>query len=193
MHFTTVLNWTVSSIRAQCGYNVNSRIFTHYSPTSCTDCFNKYLSNSHQELLQLQPLYGFLDFLRDNLGKTVPKETFTHLHLSWSSVIHYLLPPSFTIHGILLDQYTCMTVFFHNLCPSFLWSTSWPGTLHFILHTFLYPTNVFFLQHMPIPIRVILGTIVKIKHLKFKWGTLSLYFYVWKNKPVKIACKLKQF
>jgi len=21
---------------------------------------------------------------------------------------------------------------FHNLCPSFLWSTSWPGTLHFI-------------------------------------------------------------
>jgi len=24
---------------------------------------------------------------------------------------------------------------FHNLSPSFLWSTCWPGTLHFILHT----------------------------------------------------------
>jgi len=44
----------------------------------------------------------------------------------------YLLPPSTTIHGILPVQFTCLTVFFHNLSPSFLWSTSWPGTLHFI-------------------------------------------------------------
>jgi len=33
--------------------------------------------------------------------------------------------------------------------PSFLWSTSWPGTLQFILHTFLHPIIVFFLQHCP--------------------------------------------
>ena len=45
----------------------------------------------------------------------------------------------------------CSTVFFHNLSPSFLWSTSWPGTLHFIRHTFLHPIIVFFSQHMPIP------------------------------------------
>ena len=44
-----------------------------------------------------------------------------------------------------------LTVFFHNLSPSFLWSTYWPGTLHFILHTFLHPIIVFLLQHMPIP------------------------------------------
>ena len=33
-----------------------------------------------------------------------------------------------------------------SLSPSFLWSTSWPGTLSFILHTFLYPIIVFFSQ-----------------------------------------------
>jgi len=38
---------------------------------------------------------------------------------------------------------------FHNLCLSFLWSTSWPGTLLFILHTFLHPIIVFFLQYIP--------------------------------------------
>jgi len=27
-----------------------------------------------------------------------------------------------------------------TLCPSFVCSTSWPGTLHFILHTFLHPS-----------------------------------------------------
>jgi len=51
----------------------------------------------------------------------------------------YLLSPSTTIHGILPIQSTCFTVFFHNLSPSFLWSASWPGTLHFILHTFFHP------------------------------------------------------
>jgi len=48
------------------------------------------------------------------------------------------------IHGILPVQSTCLTVFFHNLSPSFLW----PVTLHFILHTFLHPIIVFFSQHM---------------------------------------------
>ena len=96
-------------------------------------------------------VYGSLDFVRDSPGKPVPEETFTHSHLSWSSIIHYLLPPSIMIHGILPVQFTCLTVFWHNLCPCFLWSTSWPGTLHFALHTFLYPITVFFLQHMPIP------------------------------------------
>ena len=67
----------------------------------------------------------------------------THTHPSWSSVIPYLLPPSITIHGILPVQFTCLTVFFHNLSPRFLWSTSLHGTLHFILHTFLHPCLVF--------------------------------------------------
>jgi len=36
-------------------------------------------------------------------------------------------------------QFVCPTVFFHNVFQSFLWSISWSGTLHFILHTFLHP------------------------------------------------------
>jgi len=45
---------------------------------------------------------------------------------------------------------------FHNLAPSFLWSSSWPGTLHFILHTFLHPIIVFLSQHIPIPLQPVL-------------------------------------
>jgi len=35
-----------------------------------------------------QPFYGSLDLVRDNQGEPVPEETFTHSHLSWSSIIH---------------------------------------------------------------------------------------------------------
>jgi len=76
-----------------------------------------------------QPFYGSLDFVWENLGEPVPEETFTHSYLSWSSFIPYLLPPSITIHGILPVQLMRLAVFFHNLSPSFLWCTSWSGTL----------------------------------------------------------------
>ena len=72
----------------------------------------------------LQPFYSSLDFVRDNLGEPVPEETFIHSHLSWPTIIPYLVPPSFTIHSILLVQFTCLSVFFHNFSPSFLLSTS---------------------------------------------------------------------
>ena len=80
----------------------------------------------------------------------------THSHLSWLPIVPYLLPPSIMIHGILSVQFTCLTVFFHNLTPSFLWSTSWSGTLHFIFHTFLHPIIIFFSQHMPVPSQPVL-------------------------------------
>ena len=89
-------------------------------------------------------------FIRDYPGEPVLEETFTHSHLCRSPIILYPLPPFTTIHSILPDQFTCPTVFSHNLCPSLLWSTLWSGTLHFVLHTFLHPIAVFFLQHMPI-------------------------------------------
>jgi len=82
-----------------------------------------------------QPFYGSMDFVWDNPGEPVPEETFTHSHLSWSSIVPYLLLPSNTIHGILLVQSMCLTIFFHNPSPSFLWSTSWTRTLHFV-HTY---------------------------------------------------------
>jgi len=41
-------------------------------------------------------------------------------HLLLSTIISYLLPPSITIHGILSVQFTCLTVFFHNLSKFYL-------------------------------------------------------------------------
>jgi len=108
-------------------------------------------SDTHTQLL-----YGSLDFARDNPDEPVPEETFTHSQLLWSSIIPYLLPASFSIRGILLVQFMCLTVFFCSLSPSFLWSTSWSGTLDFILHTFLHPIIVFFSQHMSIPSQSVL-------------------------------------
>jgi len=54
-----------------------------------------------------QPFYGSPDFVRDNPGELVSEETFTHSHLSWSSIIiiPYLLPPSIMILGIISVQF----------------------------------------------------------------------------------------
>jgi len=62
---------------------------------------------------------------------------------SWSSDILYQLSPFTMIHSILLVQFMCLTVLFHNLSPGPLWSSSWSGTLYFILHTFLHPSYFF--------------------------------------------------
>ena len=99
-----------------------------------------------------QPLYGSLDFVRwagtrRNIHPLTPVEV-----ISCPDLLH----PSITIHGILPVQFTCLTVFFHNLSPSFLCSTSWPGTIHFILYTFHHPIIVFFSQQMPIPSQPVL-------------------------------------
>jgi len=84
--------------------------------------------------LQTQPFYGCLDFVRDNLDELVPKETFTHSRLSWSSVILYLLPPSVAIHSILPVQFTCLTVFFPQSHSKFslVYLLAWhPPSIHF--------------------------------------------------------------
>ena len=84
------------------------------------------------------------------------KKTFTHSHPSWSSDILYQLPPFTTIHGIFFVQFTSLTVFSDNLSSGPLWSSSWPWTLNFILHAFLRPIIIIFLQHMPIPTQPVL-------------------------------------
>jgi len=64
----------------------------------------------------IQPFYSSLDFVRDN---PVPEETFTHSHLSLSSIIHYQLPPSVRSthpHGTIYMP----DIFFHNLSPTVL-------------------------------------------------------------------------
>jgi len=82
--------------------------------------------------MRTQPFYGSMDFVWDTLVEPVSEETFTHSHLSWSSITPYLLHPSNTIHGILLVQSTCLTIFFHNLSPSFflVYLLAWHPPLH---------------------------------------------------------------
>jgi len=74
-----------------------------------------------------QLFYGDLDFIRDNLGEPVPKETITHLHLSWSSIIPsssicynpWHLPVQFT--SLVVFSTICLQVFFGlrlGLAPS---------------------------------------------------------------------------
>jgi len=58
-------------------------------------------TNTHTHT-HTQPFYGSMDFVPDNRGEPVPEETFTHSHLSWSSIIPYLLHPSNMIYGILI-------------------------------------------------------------------------------------------
>jgi len=79
-----------------------------------------------------QLFYGSLDPVWDNPGKPVPEETFTCSHLSWSSVIPYLLLPSITIHGILPVQFTCFAVFFPQSLSklSLVYMLAWHTQLH---------------------------------------------------------------
>ena len=95
-------------------------------------------------------------FVRDNPGRPLPEETLTHSHPTWSSDILYYLPPFTTIHGILFVHFTCLTILSGNLLPGPLWSSSWPWTLNFILHTFLHPIITIFSQHTPIPTQPVL-------------------------------------
>jgi len=141
-------------------------------------------------LLLQQPFYDTLDFVQNNLAEPVPEETFTHSHLSWSSIIPYLLLPPFMIHGILFVQFTCLTVLLHSRSPSFLWSTSWPGTLHFILHTFLHEAILFQKIYSPIivPWTYINATVHNILHKKNSYIPLLLTFYIVRHhQPVKIS------
>jgi len=82
----------------------NSYINLHIS-----HCSTHRHTHTHTTILQLS---GFCMGRPRSAGRRI---TFTHSHLSWSSVHPYLLPPSTTIHGILSVQFMCLTVFFHNL------------------------------------------------------------------------------
>jgi len=104
-----------------------------------------------------------------------------HSHLSQSSIIPYLLPPSITIHGIFRVKFTCLTVFLHNLYPGFLWSTSWSGTMHFLIHTFLHPVTLSsFCSTRPCPYhRNLFCVVPKLCHLILvSLSTLYLELYL---------------
>ena len=73
-----------------------------------------------------------MEFVQDNPGDPVPEETFTHSHLSWSSIVPYLLYPFTVVHDILFVQSTHLTIFFHNLSSKFslVYLLAWHPPLH---------------------------------------------------------------
>jgi len=79
---------------------------------------------------------------RRNIQPLTPIVVISH-SLSASSIYYDTWHPPCSIH--VPDS------LFRNLSLSCLWSTSWPGPLHFICHTFLHPIIVVFSQHIPIP------------------------------------------
>jgi len=92
--------------------------------------------------IQTQPFNGPL-FGTTQVGQ-YQKKTFTHSQLSWSSNILYLL---WSIASSLFNL-RCLRVLFHCLSPGPLWSTSWSGTLYWILHEFRHPIIInFFAIH----------------------------------------------
>jgi len=68
------------------------------------------------------------------------------------------------------------TVFFHNLSPSFLWFTSWPGTLHFILHT---PNHCLLFATHALMITTCFAVVPRLCHLILvSLSTVYLEFYL---------------
>jgi len=62
--------------------------------------------------------------------------------------------------------------------PSFLWYSSWSGTLHFILHTFLHPIIVFFFAAHAHTIATCFAVVPKLYHLILvSLSTLYLELY----------------
>jgi len=113
-------------------------------------------------------------FVWDYLDERVREETFTHSHLSWSSIVLYQLPPSATIHSILPVQFSCLKVLLHNLSPSplcfpFCLSPSTSYSIHF------HPIIVFFLQHMPIPDNIAIHT-ASLYYEDYTSDKYSLYY-----------------
>ena len=73
-------------------------------------------------LTHTQPFYCSLDFVWDNPGEPIPeKNIHSRYHGHQMSLICFILPVHFT----------CLTVFFHNLSPSFLvYTFAWHPPLH---------------------------------------------------------------
>ena len=116
-------------VRGNIFYNWTSLVcqqdadFWHYPRNVALSFYYRHThTHTHTTLL---PLSGFF------LGQPVWAGTRSNIYpfiILLSSVIPYLLRLCITIHDILPVQFTILTVFFHNLSPRFLSSTSWPGT-----------------------------------------------------------------
>jgi len=101
----------------------------------CISCTNTHIhthTHTHTTVLRLS------GFSAGQPGRAGKKHSPTH------TIVPYLLPPSITIHG---PWYPHCSIYVpeslsHNLSPSFLCSTSWPGTLNFV-HFFIQSLSSF--------------------------------------------------
>jgi len=118
--------------------------FSHKPPGMQASIFGTCPTHTHNRFTALWILSS-----TTRVSRYQKKHSPTHTHRGHQSCLYafsiYYDPwhPPYSIH--------MLYSLFHNLSQSFLWSTSGPGTLHFILHTLLHPIIVVFSQHMPIP------------------------------------------
>ena len=103
----------------------------------------KLLTHTHNHFTALWILSG-TTWVSRYQKKHSPTHTYRGHQSFLICVLHLLLSVASSCSVYVPDN------LFHNL-PSFLRSTSWPGTLNFILHT-CHPIIVFFSLHMPIPL-----------------------------------------
>ena len=94
-------------MHAHCSPAHRPRLMSAFAVTRCDKTHTH--THTHNRFTALRI------FVWDNSDEPVPEETFTHSHLSWSSIVPYLLHPSTTIHGILPVQSMHPTDFSHNL------------------------------------------------------------------------------
>ena len=93
------------------------------------------------------------------------------------------------------SQSMASSLFLHNLCPSFLWSTSCSGTLHFIFHTFLHQLLSSFCSIYPYHCNLSCSTHTYTIVLLLYWilsGTTQVNRYQ-KGKPIWIYWSKRQW
>ena len=142
------------------------RMWGHNNNNSITDSFSRYFIDLSTHT---QPFYSSLEsgLCPGQPGWAGTRRNIHPLNTYHSHQSSLSASPSTMIHGILPVQFTCPTVFFHNISASFLWSSYWPGMLHFIRH----PIIVFFSQYMPIPSQPRLYHLILVSQ-PFTWNSI---------------------
>jgi len=128
------------------------RLLREHTVMQCFLCvkFFWYITRTHTHATVLR-LYGFclgqpgLSQVSQYQKKRSPIHTYhgyqssliCFIHLLWSMASSLFNPRTGSLFPQSLSKFSLVYLL--------------PGTLHFILHTFLHPIIVFFLQHVPIP------------------------------------------
>jgi len=116
-------------------------------------------AHTHSHLTPLWILSGIT-----RVSRYQKKHSPTHTYYGRQSSLICFLRLLWSMASSLFNVHAWQS-FFHNLCPSFLWSTFWPGTLNFILCTFLHPIIVFFFTAHAHTIATCFAVVPRLCHL----------------------------